>query len=143
MLSGNREPPDRTFFLRRLSQAIAHRGRVVQSSTACRLVFSEADLLPGLIVDRYGPYLVIQTLSQGMDRARDMIAHCLTELLAPAGIVARNDASVRKLEGLALETVVLSGDILERVAIELNGLTPESHLMRGYNSGVKMERVRK
>ena len=65
------EPIDRTFFLRRLRAAILHRERVVQNSNACRLVFSEGDLLPGLIVDRYGAYLVMQTLSQGMDRARD------------------------------------------------------------------------
>ncbi len=139
LLSAKPEPVDRTFFLRRLTNAIAHRERVVERSNACRLVFSEADLLPGLIVDRYGPYLVIQTLSQGMDRARDMIAHCLTELLAPAGIVARNDASVRKLEGLALETVVLSGDIPERVAIEMNGLKLEADLMHGQKTGVYLD----
>ncbi len=130
LLSAKPEPVDRTFFLRRLTNAIAHRERVVERSNACRLVFSEADLLPGLIVDRYGPYLVIQTLSQGMDRARDMIAHCLTELLAPAGIVARNDASVRKLEGR---------DILERVAIEMNGLKLEADLMHGQKTGVYLD----
>ena len=95
LLTNNREPIDRPFFIRRLTQALAHRERVVTNSNAYRLVFSEADLLPGLIVDRYGPYLVMQTLSQGMDRARDVITHCLNELLHPAGILARNDASVR------------------------------------------------
>src|SRR5205085_4162977 len=92
LLTNNREPIDRPFFLRRLSQAIAHRQRIVENSSAYRMVFSEADLLPGLIVDRYDRYLVMQTLSQGMDRARDLIAHCLGELLEPAGILARNDA---------------------------------------------------
>ena len=58
---------DRSFYKRRLAEAIAHRDRVVRNSDAYRVVFSEADLLPGLIVDRYGPYLVMQTLSQGMD----------------------------------------------------------------------------
>jgi 23S rRNA (cytosine1962-C5)-methyltransferase len=117
LLTSNREPIDRPFYLRRLSQAIAHRQRIVEDSTAYRLVFSEADLLPGLIVDRYDRYLVMQTLSQGMDRARDVIAHCLGELLEPAGILARNDAGVRKLEALASEIKDLSGDIPERVAI--------------------------
>ena len=92
---------DRTFFRARLAAALAHRERVVHNSDAYRLVFSEGDLLPGLIVDRYGPYLALQTLNQGMDRARDVIVDCLQELLAPAGILARNDASVRKLEGSA------------------------------------------
>ena len=69
LLSNRPDPIDREFFRRRLTQAIAHRERVVENSSARRLVFSEADLLPGLIVDQYGPYLVMQTLTQGMDRA--------------------------------------------------------------------------
>ncbi len=139
LLSGKHEPIDKTFFLRRLAGAIAHRERVVDNSTAYRLVFSEGDLLPGLIVDRYGPYLAMQTLDQGMDRARDLIAGCLTELLAPAGILARNDAAVRKLESLPLETVALSGEIPERVAIEMNGLKLEADLLRGQKTGVYLD----
>ena len=125
--------------MRRLSAAILHRERVVEHSNACRLVYSEGDLLPGLIVDRYGPYLVIQTLSQGMDRARDLIAHCLMELLAPAGILARNDASVRKLESLPLETVVLAGEIPERIQIEMNGLQFETDPLHGQKTGIYLD----
>ena len=99
LLSDKAELAGKPFFMERLRAAIAHRERVVAGSNAFRLVYSEGDLLPGLIVDRYGPYLTIQTLSQGMDRARDVIVECLSELLTPAGILARNDASVRKLEG--------------------------------------------
>jgi len=139
LLTHNREPVDRPFFMRRLTQALAHRERIVTGSNAYRLVFSEADLLPGLIVDRYGPYLVIQTLSQGMDRARDVITHCLNELLSPAGILARNDASVRKLEGLAAETLVLSGKIPERVAVEMNGLKLEADLLHGQKTGIYLD----
>jgi 23S rRNA (cytosine1962-C5)-methyltransferase len=139
MLSPQPENIDKAFFLRRLSHALAHRERVVQNSTACRLVFSEADLLPGLIVDRYGPYLVMQTLSQGMDAARDLIAECLTELLQPKGILARNDAAVRKLEGLPLETVVLAGEIPERVPVEVNGLKLEADLLKGQKTGVYLD----
>lgn len=139
MLSRVGEPIDKSFFQRRLTQAIAHRQRVVHDSNACRLVFSEADLLPGLIVDRYGPYLVIQTLSQGMDRCRDLIAHCLGELLQPAGILARNDASVRALEGLERETAVVTGEIPERVVIEMNGLRLETDLLRGQKTGAYLD----
>jgi len=139
LLSRDRQPADRPFFLKRLKQAIAHRERVVENSTACRLVFAEGDLLPGLIVDRYGPYLAMQTLSQGMDRARDVIANCLTELLHPAGILARNDASVRKLEGLATETVVLAGEIPERVSIEMNGMKLEADLLQGQKTGTYLD----
>jgi 23S rRNA (cytosine1962-C5)-methyltransferase len=139
LLSDSSEPIDRTFFLRRLKAAIAHRRRVVQNSTACRLVFSEADLLPGLIVDRYGDYLVMQTLTQGMDRSRDDIASALQELLAPAGIFARNDASVRKLENLPLESMVISGEIPERVPVEMNGLKLDADLRRGQKTGVYLD----
>lgn len=137
------ETIDRAFFIRRLTAAIAHRERVVQNSDAYRLVYSEGDLLPGLIVDRYGPYLVMQTLSQGMDRDRDVIVECLTELLTPAGILVRNDASVRKLEGLPLESLVipgvLPGEIPERVHFEMNGLSLEADLRRGQKTGVYLD----
>jgi len=139
LLSDKPEPIDKEFFLRRLNAAILHRELVVERSNACRLVFSEGDLLPGLIVDRYGPYLVMQTLDQGMERSRDLIVHCLTELLAPAGILARNDAAVRKLEGLAQETLVLAGEIPERAIIEMNGLKLEADLLHGQKTGVYLD----
>jgi 23S rRNA (cytosine1962-C5)-methyltransferase len=139
LLSSKPEPIDQEFFRRRLTAAIRHRERVVKNSNACRLVFSEADLLPGLIVDRYGSCLVIQTLSQGMDRARDLIVHCLKELLAPTGILARNDAAVRKLESLPLEVVVLFGEIPQPIAIEMNGLHLEADLLKGQKTGVYLD----
>jgi 23S rRNA (cytosine1962-C5)-methyltransferase len=139
LLSSKSEPIDKEFFRRRLTAAMLHRERVVKDSTACRLVFSEADLLPGLIVDRYGSHLVIQTLSQGMERSRDLIVLVLNELLAPQGILARNDAAVRKLESLPLEVVVLSGEVPERVAIKMNGLDLEADLMKGQKTGVYLD----
>jgi len=139
LLTTRREPIDRAFYLRRLRQALAHRDRVVENSNACRLVFSEADLLPGLIVDRYGSYLVLQSLTQGADRAQDEIVSCLNELLQPAGILARNDASVRKLEGLVQEVKVLSGDIRERVTVEMNGLHLAADLLRGQKTGTYLD----
>jgi 23S rRNA (cytosine1962-C5)-methyltransferase len=139
LLSHRAEPIDREFFLRRLKQAVAHRERVVENSDAYRLVFSEADLLPGLIVDCYGSYLVAQFLTQGMDRARDLITNCLTDLLHPAGILARNDASVRKLEGLPLESTILAGEIPERVGVQMNGLKLQADLLHGQKTGVYLD----
>jgi 23S rRNA (cytosine1962-C5)-methyltransferase len=139
LLSTRPEIIDRTFFRGRLAAALAHRERVVQNSDAYRLVFSEGDLLPGLIVDSYGPYLALQTLNQGMDRARDVIVDCLQELLTPAGILARNDASVRKLEGLPLEVVTLAGEIPERVHVQMNGLQLEADLLHGQKTGVYLD----
>ncbi len=139
LLSDKPETVDRSFFQKRLAAALAHREHVVHNSDAYRLVFSEGDLLPGLIVDRYGPYLTLQTLNQGMDRARDVIVDCLQELLQPAGILARNDANVRKLEGLPLEVVTLAGEIPERVHIQMNGLKLEADLLHGQKTGVYLD----
>ena len=132
-------PIDKSFFLRRLTEAIRLRERVVRDSNACRLVFSEADLLPGLIADRYGPYLAIQTLSQGIERSRDLVVHCLAELLQPAGIVARNDVSTRTLEGLPRETTILAGDIPEHALIEMNGLKFQVDLLHGQKTGAYLD----
>lgn len=139
LLANKPEPIDKVFFVRRMSGALRHRESVVERSNACRLIFSEGDLLPGLIVDRYGSYLVMQTLDQGMERSRDLIVHCLQELLAPAGILARNDAAVRKLEGLPQEIVVVAGDIPERAVIEMNGLRLEADLLHGQKTGVYLD----
>lgn len=139
LLSNKHDALDRDFYLRRLRQAIAHRDRVVENSNACRLVFSEGDLLPGLIIDRYGDYLVLQSLTQGMNRAQEDIVSCVTELLQPAGILARNDASVRRLEGLPQEVKVLSGDIPEKVAVEMNGLKLTADLLKGQKTGTYLD----
>ena len=139
MLSLHPEEIGRDFFLRRLKQALAHRERVVANSTAYRWVFSEADLLPGLIVDRYAGYIVMQTLTQGMDANRDLIAACLDEIAQPEAILARNDANVRKLENLPLQTVVLKGEIPERVPVEMNGLTLQADLLRGHKTGIYLD----
>jgi len=139
MLSDRVEPIGREFYLRRLKQAIAHRERIVSGTDAYRVISSEADLLPGLIVDRYGGYLVMQTLDQGMDRDRDLIAACLDELLWPLAIVARNDASVRKLENLPLETVVLKGEIPEWVPVAMNGFNLRADLLRGHKTGIYLD----
>ncbi|MEQ1947647.1 MAG: class I SAM-dependent rRNA methyltransferase [Bryobacteraceae bacterium] len=139
MLSNRAEAIDRAFFLQRLKQAVTHRDRIVENSEACRLVFSEADLLPGLIVDRYGPHLVLQTLTQGMDRAKDVIVDCLNELLQPKGILARNDATVRNLEDLPREVTTVAGVIPDRAEIRMNGLTLHADLLRGQKTGVYLD----
>lgn len=130
---------DRSFYLRRLEAALRHRERVVAGSEAYRLVFSEADLLPGLIVDRYGPCLVVQALNQGMDRALPLIVDCLNQLLAPQGILARNDASVRKLESLPQEVRVLQGEIPDSVPVVMNGLKLHADLLHGQKTGIYLD----
>jgi 23S rRNA (cytosine1962-C5)-methyltransferase len=139
LLSKQVEEIDRAFFLRRLRSALEYRGGVVCDTEAYRLVHGEADLLPALVVDRYGDYLVIQTLDQGMERARDTIVSCLVELLNPKGIVARNDVAVRAHEQLPLETVVLHGEIPAAVSLRMNGLQMEADLIGGQKTGIFLD----
>lgn len=139
LLSDRVEPFDVAFLYKRLGKALSFREQVVKDSNAYRLVHGEADLLPGLVVDRYGDYLVIQTLSQGMDRAKPEILAALQDLLKPAGIVARNDVAVRKHESLALETAVVQGAVPDRVQIEMNGFQWEANLLGGQKTGVFLD----
>lgn len=95
------QPLDDAWLRATLERALlARRGLAPHPDSACRLVFSEADGLPGLIVDRYGPFLVVQLLTQAMATRSAAITAILAELLAPRGIYERSDADVREKEGL-------------------------------------------
>jgi len=122
-----------------LREAAAHRERVAPDSEAFRLVHGEGDRLPGLIVDRYGGCLVLQTLDQGMDRAKPLIADCLNELFQPRSILARNDAPVRERESLPLETGLLAGEEPGRVRVRLNGLSFLVDPLRGQKTGIYLD----
>lgn len=97
------EQIDRAFWARRLAAAAAMRDAIGASrdATAYRLVFAESDLVPGLIVDRYGEWLSVQFLTLGVDSRRDLLVDILRELWVPAGIVDRSDPAARRQEGLA------------------------------------------
>ncbi|MGB5226405.1 MAG: class I SAM-dependent rRNA methyltransferase [Arenicellales bacterium] len=99
-LTGNEQEPDQQFFSELLDQAIQLRNRVYPDSNARRLVHSESDGLPGLIVDQFDNVLSIQVNSAGMESNIELILNLLSEKLSPAVIVMRNDSSLRKLEGL-------------------------------------------
>ena len=139
MLSRQVEETGRDFFLARLNTAEAHRRKVVRDSDAYRVVHAEADLLPGLIVDRYADYLVMQTLDQGMEAAKAEIVSCLQEIYHPAGIVARNDSPVRTKEELPLEVSVLSGEVPDSVPVKMNGLTLRADLLHGQKTGIFLD----
>jgi 23S rRNA (cytosine1962-C5)-methyltransferase len=139
MLSREVEKIDRDFFLSRLRAAEEHRRSVVRNSDAYRVVHGEADLLPALVVDRYGDYLVMQTLDQGMDAAKGVIASCLEEIFQPKGIVARNDVAVRTKEELPLETTILAGEVPESVTVKMNSLILQADLMKGQKTGIFLD----
>jgi 23S rRNA (cytosine1962-C5)-methyltransferase len=139
MLSRQVEDIGRDFLLRRLRAAEEHRRTVVCHSDAYRVVHGEGDLLPALVVDRYGEYLVVQTLDQGMDAAKSVIASCLEEIFHPKGIVARNDVAVRAKEELPLETTILAGEVPESVEVRMNALTLRADLMHGQKTGIFLD----
>jgi 23S rRNA (cytosine1962-C5)-methyltransferase len=112
------EPVDEAFWRNRIRQAIRLRERVVTGTNAYRLIYGEGDRLPGLIVDRYDRLLVMQTLSYGMDRRKDLLADVLMQELDVAAVYLRNDAKSRHLEGLSLERRFLRGGGPTQVEIQ-------------------------
>ncbi|CUQ67168.1 class I SAM-dependent rRNA methyltransferase [Candidatus Nitrospira inopinata] len=109
LLTFEDERIDEAFWRSRIDQAIRLRQRVVNGTNAYRLIFSEGDRLPGLIVDRYDHVLVMQTLSYGMDRRKDVLADILMQATGVSAVYLRNDAKSRRLEGLPLERRFLLG----------------------------------
>lgn len=129
---------DAAFLAERIRRAASYRERVVGNAAAYRLVYSEADQLPGLIADRYGEYLVVQLLTQAMDAAAPLILAALREVCAPQGIVLRNDAPVRAKESLPLE-VSVEGDVPDRAEFDMNGLRWIADLRHGQKTGLFLD----
>lgn len=135
LLTREDAPIDRSFFAARIRRAAEYRDRIVENSQAFRVVYSEADLLPSLIVDRYGDYLVLQTLSQSTERLKDVFVEILVELFAPKGILERNDPKVRLLEGLDQRVGVLHGEVPPEIVVSENGIAFYRDLHRGQKTG--------
>jgi 23S rRNA (cytosine1962-C5)-methyltransferase len=139
MLLRGEAPFDESILRARLERAIRFRETLGIDADAYRLVHAEADLLPSLIVDRYGSHLVVQTLSQGMDRLLPAVTRCLTELAEPAGILARNDPRVRALEGLDQKVEVLAGVVPEIVSVREGPIQFEVDLRHGQKTGLFLD----
>ena len=139
MLTHGEQPGDAALVRRRIEMAIAFRESLAIDATAYRLVHGEADLLPSLIVDRYGDHLVVQALSQGMDRLLPQVVAALTDLLHPRGILARNDPKARVLDGLEQRVDVLAGEIPEVVTVTETGIEYDVDLRRGQKTGLFLD----
>lgn len=139
LLTRGSDRADVALWRARLESAIAYRAELAIDATACRLVHGEADLLPSLIVDRYGDYLVMQTLSQGADRLLPQIRDLLVERLAPAGILARNDQRVRQLEGLESRVDVLHGSVPGTVTVREGRIEYDVDLWKGQKTGLFLD----
>jgi 23S rRNA (cytosine1962-C5)-methyltransferase len=139
MLTVGEVAADQSLLHARLERAIRFRESLHLDATAYRLVHGEADLLPSLVVDRYGEYLVVQTLSQGMDRLLPAITAMLVELLAPKGILARNDPRVRALEGLPQTIEVVHGDVPDAVVVQEGPVEYDVDLRKGQKTGLFLD----
>ncbi len=129
------EPLDTAFIRRRLVAAIAARA----AKPARRLVSSEADLLPGLIVDQYDNRLVVQTTTAGMDQRQDICVAILDELLHPAQIIERNDLAVRDLEGLAQRAGVIRGPAATTLTVRIGRLETTLDLLDPHKTGTYLD----
>ena len=118
----------------RIAEAWAYRQKLGYEN-CCRVVFSESDRLPGLVVDKYADVFCIQVLTLGMEKRKDWIISALTELFSPAGIYERSDAEVRKKEGLQPFKGPVYGDFDPRVVITENGLEMIADLENGQKTG--------
>jgi 23S rRNA (cytosine1962-C5)-methyltransferase len=135
LLTRENMPVDRAFFAERLRRAAAYRETVVENTDCYRLAHGEADLLPSIVIDRYGDYLVLQTLSQASERQKDLIVEILVEQFSPKGILERNDPKVRLLEGLPQSVSVLHGEVPAEILAKENGITFVYDLAKGQKTG--------
>ncbi|MEK0312995.1 class I SAM-dependent rRNA methyltransferase [Cohnella sp. 56] len=126
---------DEAWFAVRFAACRDYRDRFAASDDSCRLVFGEADFLPGLVVDRFDGVLVVQVLTLGMDRARDAWLPALVSVFAPRGVYERSDVGVRTLEGLEERTGVLYGECPRYLEIAENGLAVEVDIEGGQKTG--------
>ena len=134
MLTTQDEAVDEAFFRRRLEVAWEYRKRLCDVDS-CRVVYSESDFLPGLIVDKFADVLSMQTLSLGMDMRKEMLARLLCEITGAKGVYERNDVPVRRHEGLEMQTGLLLGEVPERVEMRENGILYLVDVMHGQKTG--------
>lgn len=139
MLTRGEVRADDDLLRRRLEQAVRFRESLAIDATAYRLVHGEADLLPSLVIDRYGEYLVVQALSQGSDRLLPKFVELLVALLAPTGILARNDPRVRLLEGLEQKVEVLYGDVPPMIEVREGRVSYTVDLFHGQKTGLFLD----
>ncbi|MES3034418.1 MAG: class I SAM-dependent rRNA methyltransferase [Gemmatimonadota bacterium] len=130
---------DGAWWHRALERAIRRRAPLRAHTTACRLVHGEGDGLPSLVVDQYDDVLVVQLLSAGLETQRHHIVAALQELLAPRGILARNDPAVRTREGLERTVEVLAGTVPDTIAIAEHGVQYLAALRTGQKTGAFLD----
>jgi 23S rRNA (cytosine1962-C5)-methyltransferase len=140
-ISRQKQELDLDFFERRIRIAAEYRVRRGIDPRLCRVVWSESDAIPGLIVDRYGDHLVVQTLTLAMDQRKELIVEALRMVLAPQSIVERNDSPIRKAEGLELVSGMLFGDAPAPFSIRIDEVEFEVDLVQGQKTGFYLDQA--
>jgi 23S rRNA (cytosine1962-C5)-methyltransferase len=135
LFSRDPDRPSSEFFRKRVLDSIARRQVAFGDKSACRLIYGEGDLLPGIIVDRYRDCLVLQTLSSGADSLKNLLVDILIKELGPAGILERNDVKARKLEGLEEIRGILWGSVPDEIEITEDGIRFAIDMLRGQKTG--------
>ncbi len=135
ILTRNSEEIDMEFIKRRLTDAIEYRKRILNEMETCRIVFSESDFFPGLVIDKYNNSIVIQSLTAGVERMLNDIISVVDDLLNPANIVLRNDSPSRRLEGLELKKEVIRGSLPSSITIKEKDVFFEVDLLQGQKTG--------
>lgn len=140
-ISRRKQELDAEFFDRRLRRALALRESMTFPEPVYRLAWSEADGLPGVVIDRYGECFVLQTLTLAMDRRRELIVEALRAIFGDITVIERNDSSIRKAEGLEPRTGLLAGSWNGPVTLTINGLVQEIDLMEGQKTGLYLDQL--
>lgn len=126
---------DADLFRDRIRAALVMRERIYPVATTYRLVHSEGDFIPGLVVDRYGDYLGVQSLTAGIEARIEQVLDVLQEVMQPAGIVCRRDSPSRSYEGLPLLEPIVRGDVPATVDAPLEGFVVTVDLLTGQKTG--------
>jgi 23S rRNA (cytosine1962-C5)-methyltransferase len=134
-LTQSNEEIDRAWWQRRIREGAARRRGIPADTNAYRLIYSDGDLLPSLIVDRYDDVLVMQTLSQGTDAVKSLLLEILIEEFNPRAVIERNDARVRDLEGLPLISATVYGNSPAELEIQQHGLRFRVEPLGGQKTG--------
>ena len=130
---------DLGWWRRRLEHVIARRAGLDVEASAYRLVHGEGDGLPSLVVDRYDRWLVVQLMSAGLERFRAEIVGALREIARPAGILARNDVSLRVKEGLTTDVELLDGEVPDEIEVHELGVRYLAAPWRGQKTGAFLD----
>jgi 23S rRNA (cytosine1962-C5)-methyltransferase len=138
--SRRRQDLDQDFFRRRIAQASEYRDRRNIETKLRRVVWSESDGIPGVIIDRYGDDFVLQTLTLAMDMRKDLITNAMVDIFGDVAVIERNDAPVRKTEGLESRSGVLRGTPSQR-SVEVEGAALEVDLLRGHKTGLYLDQT--